>query len=45
MIDRFQKDGNFDYYEGRIIDREVVDSDFNDVNIKYKSIKEVSPEK
>lgn len=45
MIDRFQKDGNFDYYEGRIIDREVVDSDFNDVNINYKSIKEVSPKK
>jgi hypothetical protein len=45
MIDRFQKDGNFEYYDGRIIDREVVDSDFNDVNIKYKSIKEVSPEK
>ena len=45
MIDRYQQDGNLDYYDGEMVNREVVDSDFNDVHIMYKSIKEVSPKK
>lgn len=45
MIELQQKDGNLEYYDGRVINREVVDSDFNDYNINYKSIKEVSPKK
>ena len=45
MIDRYQQDGNLDYYDCKMVNREVVDSDFNDVHIMYKSIKEVSPKK
>lgn len=45
MIDRYQQDGNFDYWDGKEIDREVVDSDINDTSILYKTIQEVSPKK
>ena len=45
MIDRYQQDGNFDYWNGKDINKEIVDSDLNDVNILYKTIQEVSPKK
>ena len=45
MIDRYHQDGNFDYFDGKDIHKEIVDSDLNDISILYKTIQEVSPKK
>jgi hypothetical protein len=45
IIELYREDGNLDYWDGKMVNREVVDSDFNDVNILWKSLQEVSPKK
>ena len=45
IIELLQNDGNFDYYDGTEVSDIITDSEIQEVNVLWRTIKEFSPDK
>jgi hypothetical protein len=45
IIELSQNDGNFDYYYGKEVSDIITDSEIQEVNVLWGTIKEFSPDK